>query len=427
MSTTYVQALPDVRGRMSYTEFGEGKRRRDHLQNGTDRIAAQMGDMPSRGEFIAYCNGLHAVHPNMVNEGYELRVSWALDELSRKWGLSVIGADKDKSTWAEKRDSFEHDSFDRHLGDAVAKARDDASDIDDFKQRLAFAGVTLNETSKIDKKTGEKSVGWSYRMRDEWGPKRRTRKRRASNLADDLTKEGVERFFEEKQGQQAREELKTAPAPNQDSQMVGMEDTQQDSPAQHDSDMYEPSESDVRDMASDLKSVYARRRKSEGMPIAGEQYEALANAENDPEDALAQLRADVERARREFRDSKEARDALKGACPSLAMGFGLYTLASRTGTDPVSRMMSDMMARMFRMMILQFMEDQRRRMQEDAERRLYESRGNMWDAEKRLKAAEEALDNEAARTVKHRGVTPKMQQTAEATERVRDEDKYLGE
>ena len=265
-----------------------GKRRRDHLQNGTDRIAAQMGDMPSRGEFIAYCNGLHAVHPNMVNEGYELRVSWALDELnpgnpddvqrgmehayllchelapdspcwvtmhvdgeggcvhahatianhdcrtgqvinkddtslfaprvqavndelSREWGLSVIGADKDKSTWAEKRDSFEHDSFDRHLGDAVAKARDDASDIDDFKQRLAFAGVTLNETSKVDKKTGEKSVGWSYRMRDEWGPKRRTRKRRASNLADDLTKEGVERFFEEKQGQQTCEALETSP------------------------------------------------------------------------------------------------------------------------------------------------------------------------------------------------------------------------
>lgn len=298
---------------------------------------------------------------------------------------------------------------------------------DETLERLELAGVKLSETVKTDKKTGEKSVGWSYRMRDEWGPKRRTRKRRASNLADDLTKEGVERFFEEKQEQQTREELKAAPAPNQDSHMAGMEDTQQDSPAQHDFDMYEPSESDVRGMASDLKNAYAHSRKSEGMPIAGEQYEALANAENDPEDALAQLRADVERARREFRDSKEARDALKGACPSLAMGFGLYTLASRTGTDPVSRMMSDMMARMFRMMMLQFMEDQRRRMQEDAERRLYESRGNMWDAEKRLKAAEEALDNEAARHIKHRGVTPKMQQTAEATERVRDEDKHLGE
>ena len=135
----------------------------------------------------------------------------------------------------------------------------------------------------------------------------------------------------------------------------------------------------------------------------------------------------MERARRKFRDSKEERDALKEACPSLATGFALYTLASRTGTDPVSRMMSDMMARMFRMMMLRFMEEQRRRMQEDAERRLYESRGNMWDAEKRLKAAEEALDNEDARTFKHRGVTPMMRQTAEATERVHDEDEYLGE
>ena len=32
MSTTHVQSLPNVRGRMSYTEFGEGKRRREHLE-----------------------------------------------------------------------------------------------------------------------------------------------------------------------------------------------------------------------------------------------------------------------------------------------------------------------------------------------------------------------------------------------------------
>ena len=116
--------------------------------------------------------------------------------------------------------------------------------------------------------------------------------------------------------------------------MVGMEDTQQDSPAQHDSDMYEPSESDVRDMASDLKSVYARRRKSEGMPIAGEQYEALANAENDPEDALAQLRADVERARREFRDSKEARDALKEPARALRWDSGCTRWRAGPGPTP---------------------------------------------------------------------------------------------
>ena len=34
---------------------------------------------------------------------------------------------------------------------------------------------------------------------------------------------------------------------------------------------------------------------------------------------------------------------------------------------------------------------------EEAERRVYESRKNMWDAEKRLKAAEKALSNEDER------------------------------
>ena len=81
MSTTHVQSLPNVRGRMSYTEFGEGKRRREHLENGTDRIAAQMGDAASREDFIVYCEGQKRRHPNAVNEGYEVRISWATDEL----------------------------------------------------------------------------------------------------------------------------------------------------------------------------------------------------------------------------------------------------------------------------------------------------------------------------------------------------------
>ena len=82
MSTTNVQPLPNVRGRMSYTEFGEGKRRREHLKNGTDRIAAQMGDAPSREDFVAYCEEQTYRHPNAINQGYEVRVSWATDELN---------------------------------------------------------------------------------------------------------------------------------------------------------------------------------------------------------------------------------------------------------------------------------------------------------------------------------------------------------
>ena len=69
MSTTHVQSLPNVRGRMSYTEFGEGKRRREHLENGTDRIAAQMGDAASREDFIVYCEGQKHRHPNAAQRG----------------------------------------------------------------------------------------------------------------------------------------------------------------------------------------------------------------------------------------------------------------------------------------------------------------------------------------------------------------------
>lgn len=285
MSTTHVQSLPNVRGRMSYTEFGEGKRRREHLENGTDRIAAQMGDAASREDFIVYCEGQKHRHPNAVNEGYEVRISWATDELdpdrpddiqrgmeyaytlchelapdsmcwvtmhvdgeggcvhahatianhdarsgqvinkedtslyaprvqavndrlSRENGFQVLGADREMSAWEQRRDTFGYDSFDRRLGDKVAYARDRSDTVDEFKRNLELEGVTLKETVKTDKKTGEVTAGWSYKAVDEWGPKRRSRKRRASNLADDLTKEGVEAYFEEKQ-RQAEAQRKT--------------------------------------------------------------------------------------------------------------------------------------------------------------------------------------------------------------------------
>ena len=289
MSTTHVQSLPNVRGRMSYTEFGEGKRRRAHLENGTDRIAAQMGDAASREDFIVYCEGQKHRHPNAVNEGYELRISWATDELdpskaddiqrgmeyaytlchelapdsmcwvtmhvdgeggcvhahatianhdartgqvinkgdtslyaprvkavndelSRACGFQVLGADREMSLWEQKRETFQPDSFDRRLGDRVAGARDRSSTLDEFRRNLGLSGVTLKETTKTDGKTGEVTTGWSYKAVDEWGPKRRTRKRRASNLADDLTREGIEAYFDQKQrGLEAQQQ--DAPAP----------------------------------------------------------------------------------------------------------------------------------------------------------------------------------------------------------------------
>lgn len=82
---------------------------------------------------------------------------------------------------------------------------------------------------------------------------------------------------------------------------------------------------------------------------------------------------------------------------NLLAGAWVFAKAGRDAKDPVSRMMADMTAMMLRMLLQQAMEEQRRREREAAERRLYESRRNMWDAEKRLKSAEKALAHEDER------------------------------
>lgn len=510
MSTTHVQSLPNVRGRMSYTEFGEGKRRRAHLENGTDRIAAQMGDAASRGDFIVYCEGQRHRHPNAVNEGYELRISWATDELdpskaddiqrgmeyaytlchelapdsmcwvtmhvdgeggcvhahatianhdartgqvinkgdtslyaprvkavndelSRACGFQVLGADKEMSLWEQKRETFQPDSFDRRLGDRVAGARDRSSTLDEFRRNLGLSGVTLKETTKTDRKTGEVTTGWSYKAVDEWGPKRRTRKRRASNLADDLTREGIEAYFEAKQREFEVPE-QDAPAP---AVLPDVPETETVAPEEQPSadfalDVYDLDRAYVSEMASDLQKAHIHRSREAGESFMDERYERLVEARNHPDEQLAKLREDVDAARREFYASKEARDTMQHPCPGLLAGMHVFAKAGRDARDPVSRMMADMTAMMLRMMIQEALAEERRQQREEAERRVYESRKSMWDAEKRLKAAEKALSNEDERETKAHAKTmqaryARARSASPSAPRSADKDTQFGE
>lgn len=470
MSTTYVQPLPDVQGRMSYTEFGGGKKRREHIANGTNRIVAQYGDMPSRGEFVAYCKENKLVHPNAVNEGFELRVSWATDELdpnnpddiqrgmehayllchelapdspcwvtmhtdgdggcvhahativnhdvrtglainkgdtslyaprvqavndelSRANGLQVLGADKSHTTWEERSATLDAKSFDRHLGDKIAFARDNADSMEAFKKNLEYAGVTLTETAKTDKKTGEVTTGWSYKAKDVWGPKMRTRKRRASNLCDDFTKDGIEAYFEEKQAQ-AEEQAQKAPAepevvaavPEDVPQDVQTHQSPEPEPIpavpepdtpQEDFHVYEPSADDVSDMAGDLRRAYVRHCEGKGQNYMDDTYHRFVSVQADPHDAWLELHAEVARAREEFHRTKAELDAEKQQRKDFAVGMAIFRAVNRKSQSPMARMMADMYAIMFQQMM------QAKR--EEAERKLYERRKSMWDAEKALK------------------------------------------
>lgn len=508
MSTTHVQSLPNVRGRMSYTEFGEGKRRRAHLENGTDRIAAQMGDAASRGDFIVYCEGQKHRHPNAVNEGYELRISWATDELdpskaddiqrgmeyaytlchelapdsmcwvtmhvdgeggcvhahatianhdartgqvinkgdtslyaprvkavndelSRENGFSVLGADKEMSLWEQKRETFQPGSFDLRLGDRVANARDRSSTLDEFRRNLELSGVTLKETTKTDGKTGEVTTGWSYKAVDEWGPKRRTRKRRASNLADDLTREGIEAYFEAKQRELEVPE-QDAPAPEVLPDVPETAEPAAQPSADSAPDVYDLDRAYVSEMASDLQKAHIHRSREAGKSFVDERYERLVEAHNYPDEQLAKLREDVDAARREFHASKEALDTLQHPYPGLLAGMHVFAKAGCNAKDPVSRMMADMTAMMLRMMIQEVIAEEARRQREEAERRVYESRKSMWDAEKRLKAAEKALSNEDERETKAHAKTmraryARARSVSPSTPRSTDKGKQFGE
>lgn len=470
MSTTFVTALLSVRANMTYTELGKGKQRKEHIENGTNRIVAQFGDKPSREAFVAYCENSMSRHPNAVNEGFELRVSWATDELdpnnpddiqrgmehayllchelapdspcwvtmhtdgdggcvhahativnhdvrtglainkgdtslyaprvqavndelSRANGLQVLGADKSHTTWEERSATLDAKSFDRHLGDKIAFARDNADSMEAFKKNLEYAGVTLTETAKTDKKTGEVTTGWSYKAKDVWGPKMRTRKRRASNLCDDFTKDGIEAYFEEKQAQ-AEEQAQKAPTepevvaavPEDVPQDVQTHQSPEPEPIpavpepdtpQEDFHVYEPSADDVSDMAGDLRRAYVRHCEGKGQSYMDDTYHRFVSVQADPHDAWLELHAEVARAREEFHRTQAELDAVKQQRKDFAVGMAIFRAVNRKSQSPMARMMADMYAMMFQQMM------QAKR--EEAERKLYERRKAMWDAEKALK------------------------------------------
>lgn len=333
--------------------------------------------------------------------------------------------------WEQKRETFQPDSFDRRLGDRVADALDRSSTLDEFRRNLGLSGVTLKETTKTDRKTGEVTTGWSYKAVDEWGPKRRTRKRRASNLADDLTREGIEAYFEEKQrGLEAPEQ--DAPAPEVLSDVPETAQPAVQPSADSALDVYGLDRSDVSEMASDLQKAHIHRSRDKGKPFMDERYQQIVEAGNHPDEQLAKLREDVDAARREFHAFKEALDTLQSPCPGLLAGMHVFAKAGRNAKDPVSRIMADMTAMMLRMMIKQVLDEERRRQREEAERRVYESRKDMWDAEKRLKAAEKALSNEDERKSKARVKTTqeryaRARSVSPSTPRSADKDTQLGE
>lgn len=173
-------------------------------------------------------------------------------------------------------------------------------------------------------------------------------------------------------------------------------------------DDYKVDSEDVRDFTDALASQYRRRKvDTRGDAI----YNDMCHAQSNIGETTEKLQADVDEARVQFKADKADLDELKThKAPNLYGLTQCFKIAgSQKGKSPFDDMFAQMLAEIMRQMI----EEQRRQAREEAEKRLYESRKNMWDAEKRLKAANRAIDHEMSRTGGRR-VTSHLQYVYEA-------------
>ena len=120
----------------------------------------------------------------------------------------------------------------------------------------------------------------------------------------------------------------------------------------------------------------------------------------------------MDEARARFKADKANLDELKRhKAPNL---YGLTRCFKMAGhRTPFERMLDDMFAQMMQDIIKEECMAKMHCEREAAEKRLYESRKDMWDAEKRLRAANRAVDHEMSRT-EGRQVRSSMQAVYEA-------------
>lgn len=170
-------------------------------------------------------------------------------------------------------------------------------------------------------------------------------------------------------------------------------------------------------------SLDALRRRGRQKDPMGEDWRTRDVRDADASDVRARLQAEVDRRREAFQKSKDALDSMRnGSTSSLVMLNRMFVQMSRSMNQPVDRMVSSMLAR--EMAVLYVMEQERleRERREALERDLYEKRGEMWDAEKRLKAADKAIAREHGRNNSRYRVSPTVESVYQQDQRQKASD-----
>lgn len=358
----------------------------------------------------------------------------ASDELAAEEGLSVIGTPKfacdhkkEPTTWEKRRDTC--DAFERRLGDRVQKARDESKSLDEFKHNLSVYGVELMEQKRMGK-DGKEHEAWCYKMMDIYGSKPRKRRRKAKLLADDLTKDSIESYYDQKQAQNPVEASQPTVTPIYQ-ENVSEDATEpikghaEDEAAYSLLDDYKIDEDDVKCFTDCLERQYRKDAMRNARNLRNDAtYARIKQAQQTPAETTKKLQVDVDKARAQFKADKANLDELKThKAPNLYGIMRLFDICRKKAKTPFERMIDEMFFQMMKNLLKVFAAEQSRRQIEEAERKLYKSRRKMWDAEKRLKAAHVIVMQRKARSVSK--IRSLMQDIEEAEKRG-SEDFELG-
>lgn len=335
------------------------------------------------------------------------RISLLSDEICKDEGLPVTGAKAE--FWREKRGKA--NDFERELGDRVYLARSRSHDVASFRKELCRLGVELKETRKAAA-DGSVSVGWSYWMRYPPKGPGRLRRRAASRLAGEFSKEDIEARFEDCSfGAE-----KTSPSFPTPSAPVDSEE---------EIEGYGVSADMVAMAAGDILAERKRQLISAGSDGKNDDVLKISErAVRNPEGAAQKLRAEVERARSEFMVSKALEQQAR-SCPTVwVLASKVFSVIARSSADPFSRMASAYLRewawernRQVRLMRI-----------ESAKARTYVARAEMWGAEKRARAAGVAISEYRAeeRMRKARRIIERGEQFEYELTRKRQRDRQLG-
>ncbi|AYJ33019.1 hypothetical protein D4R08_06650 [Corynebacterium xerosis] len=145
------------------------------------------------------------------------------DALMREHHLSVVkrGNRQGQAPWELKRDGAAVTEFEQRLGDTIEEilADEKTTSTEIFKSALAERGIELIEKKHVIKAAADgstpehESIGWTYKMRDELGPKPRMRRRKASVMSEEFTHDGAHEIFEWNKQRQAATAAAPAPVP----------------------------------------------------------------------------------------------------------------------------------------------------------------------------------------------------------------------